>query len=85
VEGGRLVLTKVAYQGREQVVKLLIDKGANVNAQGGTYGSALTTASHIGHKPVVKLLLETNQIDVNLEDKDGQTPLLFATQNGHEA
>jgi ankyrin repeat protein len=38
------------------VVKMLLDKGADVNAQGGEYGSALQAASDRGHKAVVKLL-----------------------------
>jgi ankyrin repeat protein len=40
------------------VVKLLLDAGANVNAQGGHYGNALQAASLPGHESVVKLLLE---------------------------
>jgi ankyrin repeat protein len=39
-------------------VKLLLDKGADVNAQGGFYGNALQAASCRGHKQVVKLLLD---------------------------
>jgi ankyrin repeat protein len=34
---------------------------------------------------VVKLLLETGKADVDLKDKDRQTPLSRAAQNGHEA
>jgi ankyrin repeat protein len=43
--------------GHEAVVKLLLDKGAKVNAQGGRYGNALQAASEGGHEAVVKLLL----------------------------
>ncbi|KAJ5102656.1 Pfs NACHT and ankyrin domain protein [Penicillium argentinense] len=35
----------------------LIDKGADVNAQGGRYGNALQAASEGGHQEIVKLLL----------------------------
>ncbi|KAF2647015.1 hypothetical protein K491DRAFT_615416, partial [Lophiostoma macrostomum CBS 122681] len=42
----------------EQVAKLLLDKGADVNAQGGLYGNALQAASIKGHEQVVKLLLD---------------------------
>ncbi|KIN05220.1 hypothetical protein OIDMADRAFT_51037 [Oidiodendron maius Zn] len=34
---------------------------------------------------VVKLLLETGNVDTDLKDKDGRTPLLWAAQWGHEA
>jgi ankyrin repeat protein len=37
-------------------VKLLLSKGANVNAQGGEYGNALYAALEEGHEPVVKLV-----------------------------
>jgi hypothetical protein len=42
------------------VVKMLLDKGADVNAQGGDYGNALQAASdrgHRGHEAVVKMLV----------------------------
>jgi ankyrin repeat protein len=42
--------------GHEKVVKLLLSKGANVNAQGGEYGNALYAALEEGHEQVVKLL-----------------------------
>ena len=34
-----------------------LDKGANVNAQGGHYGNALYAASYRGYEQVVKMLL----------------------------
>jgi ankyrin repeat protein len=40
-----------------QVVKLLVDKGADVNAQGGRSSNALQAASSGGHKSVVKVLI----------------------------
>ncbi|KAH7385298.1 hypothetical protein DE146DRAFT_666750, partial [Phaeosphaeria sp. MPI-PUGE-AT-0046c] len=39
------------------VTKLLLDKGADINAQGGEYGNALQAASYKGHEQIVKLLL----------------------------
>ncbi|KAI1535686.1 Ank-2 multi-domain protein, partial [Pyrenophora tritici-repentis] len=38
---------------------LLLDAGAEVNAQGGEYGNALYIASARGHEQVVKMLLDT--------------------------
>jgi hypothetical protein len=45
-------------RGDEQVVRSLLEKGADVNAQGETYGSALQAASYEGHEKVVMMLLE---------------------------
>jgi ankyrin repeat protein len=38
-------------------VKLLLDKGADANAQGGEYSNALQAALFLNQKEVVKLLL----------------------------
>jgi ankyrin repeat protein len=38
-------------------VTMLLNKGADVNAQGGHYGNALHAASEEGHKAVVKMLV----------------------------
>jgi ankyrin repeat protein len=45
------------------MVQLLLDKGADVNAQGGIYGNALQAASARCHKQVVKLLLDNGADD----------------------
>jgi hypothetical protein len=37
---------------------MLLDKDADVNAQGGEYGNALQAASAGGHEQVVKTLLD---------------------------
>ena len=50
-------LYKAASGGHEAVVRLLLEKGADVNAQGGDYGNALQAASNGGHEGVVRLLL----------------------------
>ncbi|PSN59252.1 hypothetical protein BS50DRAFT_475913, partial [Corynespora cassiicola Philippines] len=47
-----------AANGHVEMAKLLLDKGANVNAEGGEYGNALQEASDRGHKEIVQLLLD---------------------------
>ncbi|KAF8239490.1 hypothetical protein L208DRAFT_1237287, partial [Tricholoma matsutake] len=42
----------------QEIVKLLIEKGANVNAQGGFFGNALQAAAYNGNQEIVKLLIE---------------------------
>jgi hypothetical protein len=47
-------------KGREQIVKLLLEAGADVNAGGGKYGSALRAALSEDGKQAVKLLFRTD-------------------------
>jgi ankyrin repeat protein len=55
-----------AKNGHRQVVKLLVNKGADVNAQGGNLGNALQAASYRGDEAVVKMLLNKGA-NVNAE------------------
>jgi ankyrin repeat protein len=67
-------------------VKLLLDKGAELETKDTEYGQTpLLWAAEKGHEAVVKLLLDKG---AELETKDteyGQTPLSWAAWNGHEA
>jgi hypothetical protein len=47
-----------SYRGHKAVVRLLLDKGVHVNAQGGLLGNALQAASACGYEAVVRLLLD---------------------------
>lgn len=51
-------LQEAAYRADKEIVQMLLEKGADVNAQGGKYGNALQAASQGGHKNVVKTLLD---------------------------
>ncbi|KAF2463616.1 ankyrin, partial [Lindgomyces ingoldianus] len=52
--------------GHYRTVQLLVDKGADVNAQGGHYGNALQAASSGGHEQIVRLLVDKGA-DVNAQ------------------
>ncbi|MCJ1430068.1 hypothetical protein MMC29_007983, partial [Sticta canariensis] len=69
--------------GHEQVVQLLLDKEANVNAQGGWYGNALQAASSKGHEQIVQLLLKQGA-DVNSQGGLLGNALQAASSKGHE-
>jgi ankyrin repeat protein len=45
------------------VVQILIDAGADVNAQGGEYGNALQAASAEGHDKVVQMLMNAGAVE----------------------
>ncbi|OCK72824.1 hypothetical protein K432DRAFT_278319, partial [Lepidopterella palustris CBS 459.81] len=62
---------------------LLLDKGADVNAQGGEYGNALYAASDRDHEQVVRLLLDKGA-DVNAQGGEYGNALQAASYRGHE-
>ena len=49
-----------------ELVRLLLDKGANVDIQGGKYGNALQAAASEGFVEVVRLLLDKGA-NVNIQ------------------
>ena len=77
-----LALVEASHAGSTDIVSLLLDKGADVNAQDADGYTALSIASRNGHTEVVKLLLDKGA-DVNVQDADGDTALIWASRNGH--
>ncbi|KAH6986709.1 hypothetical protein EDB80DRAFT_590283, partial [Ilyonectria destructans] len=69
-------LLLAAKNSHYSIMKILLNKGANINAQGGRYGNALQAALHKGYELVVKLLLDKGA-DVNIR----YTPQLTALSN----
>ncbi|KAI9766598.1 MAG: hypothetical protein M1840_006409 [Geoglossum simile] len=80
---GRSPLWLAAAYGHGVVVKLLLEKGADVNAQDGFYGNTLRMASYRGHEQIVKLLLDKGA-DINMQGRDYGNALQAASDQGHE-
>ncbi|KEY72966.1 hypothetical protein S7711_10190 [Stachybotrys chartarum IBT 7711] len=79
----RLSSYSASYGGRDKIVELLLDKGANVNAEGGKYGNALYAASSEGHDKIVELLLDKGA-NVNAEGGKYGNALYAASSEGHD-
>ncbi|KAH7117287.1 hypothetical protein B0J13DRAFT_514240, partial [Dactylonectria estremocensis] len=79
-------LMVASYYGHHIVVKLLLEKGAEIDAKDSEYDSRtpLSWAAANGREAIIKLLLEKGA-DVESKDQWGRTPLLRAAGNGHEA
>jgi ankyrin repeat protein len=76
-------LVIASFFGHDTVVKLLLDKGADVNAQGGEYSNALYAASFRGHEQVVKMLLDKGA-EVNAQGGLCSNALQAASLKGNE-
>lgn len=76
-------LQVASSRGHLDVVKLLLESGANVNARVKDWGTALCSASHNGHLDVVKVLLESGA-DLNEEGELAEgPPLHVASLHGY--
>lgn len=73
-------LIEAAGHGRVEIVKLLIDRGADVNLKGEAWYGPLHAAAMGGHVEVVKLLLDHGaKVNIFSHNK----PLHYAAKNGH--
>lgn len=68
--------------GHTDVVKMLLDQGANVDLQDEYGVTALMWASKYGHTKVVKMLLD-NGVNVYHQNKDGISVLMVAIARGN--
>ncbi|KAK4206260.1 ankyrin repeat protein [Rhypophila decipiens] len=71
-----------AFCGLVSSTRMLLEKGAEVNAQGGEYGNALQAASYRGHGKIVQMLLDKGA-DVNAQGGNDGNALQRASYRGH--
>jgi ankyrin repeat protein len=65
-----------------KIVQLLLEHGADVNAQTAARCTSLYQASHAGYLETVQILLR-HGADVHIQGEDDQTPFQVATSKGH--
>ena len=80
---GETPLHTHAGEGRKEVVKILINAGANVNAKNDSGSTPLIAAAFDGDKEIVKLLIAKGA-NVNPKTDLGNTPLHSAALNGRK-
>jgi len=82
---GRSAIHVACMVGQVDVVEMLLQKGADLNARS-EYADwvPLHYAAASGHEEVVKLLLSCDKVEADLSDEDGQTPLSLAVDAGHK-
>jgi len=80
---GMTPLSWAAFGGHEAIVRLLLEEGGALVSKDDVDGS-LALASGNGHIAVVRLLLE-NGADIKVKGRGGNTPLLSAVHQGHQA
>src|SRR4029077_4684407 len=76
------LLIAALHDGASPVVKLLLEKGANVAVRGYLNTTPLLSATGANDVASVRLLLEKGA-DVNAKDLTGQTPLMNAALYGN--
>ncbi|KUL83288.1 hypothetical protein ZTR_09137 [Talaromyces verruculosus] len=79
---GTTSLQWACERGHSEIVQVLIELGADVNAQGGDYGNALQTTAERGHLDIAHLLLEQGA-DVNAQGGRYGNALQAAAQGGY--
>jgi len=77
-------LHSAAAAGDLEIVRLLLDHGADVHARQADDFTALHAAGQNGHVEMIRLLLE-HGADADAQTRGGQTALSLALQHGREA
>ncbi|KAG0295097.1 hypothetical protein BGZ98_001517 [Dissophora globulifera] len=69
-------LNLAVLNGNEDIVRALIDAGADLNKKDGR-------GSYLGKEVVVRCLLEAGKVDVDATDRKGATALMYAARDRH--
>ncbi|RFU27471.1 hypothetical protein B7463_g8880, partial [Scytalidium lignicola] len=76
-------LQAAAFAGNAEVVRMLLDNGANINVRDEHGQTPLHRAAYQGHTAIVELLLSKGA-DINEADQQGRTALRWVANYGYE-
>ncbi|XP_058494364.1 KN motif and ankyrin repeat domain-containing protein 3 isoform X2 [Solea solea] len=82
-QAGQTALMLAVSHGRQEMVRALLECGADVNVQDDEGSTALMCASEHGRAEIVKLLLEQPSCDISIVDNDGSNALSIALEASH--
>uniref|UniRef100_A0A1A8FQ66 KN motif and ankyrin repeat domains 3 n=1 Tax=Nothobranchius korthausae TaxID=1143690 RepID=A0A1A8FQ66_9TELE len=82
-QAGQTALMLAVSHGRQEMVRALLECGADVNVQDDEGSTALMCASEHGRAEIVKLLLEQPGCDIFIVDNDGSNALSIALEAAH--
>lgn len=83
-QAGQTALMLAVSHGRQEMVRALLECGANVNVQDDEGSTALMCASEHGRTEIVSLLLEQPACDISIVDNDGSNALSIALEASHK-
>jgi hypothetical protein len=83
-EAGLTALMDAVSQGNMEETKLLLDRGADVNAMDSYGNTALILAARSGRSDLVRMLINSGA-DVNQKDNVGNTPLIDTARYAGES
>lgn len=79
MQAGQTALMLAVSHGRQEMVRALLECGADVNVQDDEGSTALMCASEHGRAEIVKLLLEQDGCDISIVDNVSCLFLYFVT------
>ena len=82
LESGSSVLMMAAAKGNNEIVKMLIDSGADIHSLDSKQDTVLMVASINGHNDIVATLLQSG-VNINAKNDKGETALIWSTLAGH--
>lgn len=76
--GGETPLLAAAFEGRTEVIKLLLELGADVSAVNNQGNTALHAAAYKSRHQAAQILINSGKFNVSAVNKNGFNPVMFA-------